>query len=191
MNDRTPETPAKHLRHAISDALRQLDLAAERVADKRFAGVARAILRGQLGDTAPLARLAGVERELEDAIDYRDAVAQDHLEEKARAEAAERERDHAWNCHKGQVETKRRLSERYGQLHARAEAAETALRDVEEALRAVQRNDMTRPYEYRGRGARRADGLTPTDGSRWLTPRELATIALAPRTTTTEEVPHA
>lgn len=73
---------------------------------------------------------------------------------------------------------------------ARAEAAETALREAERALRAVQRNDMTRPYEYRGRGARRADGSTPTDGSRWLTPRELATIALAPRTTTTEEVTH-
>jgi Tfp pilus assembly protein PilX len=39
--------------------------------------------------TDPLARLTQVEQQLEDAIDYRNAVAQDHLEEKARAEAAE------------------------------------------------------------------------------------------------------
>jgi hypothetical protein len=70
---------------------------------------------------------------------------------------------------------------------ARAEAAETALREAEEVLRAVQRNDMTRRYEYRGRNARRADGSTPADGSRWQTPRELATTALKrARTTSTE-----
>ena len=77
-------------------------------------------------------------------------------------------------------------------ISARAEAAEQRLREAEDVLRAVQRNDMTRHYEYRGRNARRADGSTPTDGARWQTPRELATTALKrARTTTTEEVPHA
>jgi len=78
-----------------------------------------------------IARAEAAEQQLEDAIDYRDAVAQDHLEEKARAEAAERERDHAWNCHKGQVETKRRLSRKYGQLHAALIEAEAWIQEVD------------------------------------------------------------
>ncbi len=87
------ETPAEHLRHAISDALRHLDREAEAVGDKRFAGVARAILRGQ---TATLARLANVEQERDVIRDRYDEDVHDFwgLNEKAkdaetRAEAAE------------------------------------------------------------------------------------------------------
>ncbi len=119
-----PETPAEHLRHAISDALRHLDREAEHVGDKRFAGVARAILRGQ---TATLARLAHVEQERDCIRDRYDKDVHDFwgLNEKAkdaetRAEAAERRYEaQGWASTCGR----------------RAEAAETALREIERALK--------------------------------------------------------
>jgi hypothetical protein len=88
-----PETPAEHLRHAISDALRHLDIEANHRDDQQFAGVARAILRGQ---TATLARLAEVEQERDYIRDRYNEDVHDFwgLNEKAkaaeaRAEAAE------------------------------------------------------------------------------------------------------
>lgn len=96
----------------------------------------------------------------------------------ARLAEVERERDHAWNCHKGQVETKRRLSKRYGQLCARVEAAETALREAEEAAQDFIESSAPTGYSSLDRRAYNDD----RDALREILKRA--------RTTTTEEVTH-
>ncbi len=110
----------------------------------------------------PLARL-------EDAIDYRNAVAQDHLEEKARAEAAERERDQAWAEAEEHSQEAHHWMAVHRNVKAQVEAAERALREAETVLEGLKRVSI---------------GWEATEVAQTALMRIRAT-------TTTEEVPHA
>jgi hypothetical protein len=173
MSDTVPtpsETPAEHLRHAISDALRHLDREAEALDDHRFAGVARAILRGQ---TATLARLAEVERELEQAKEMIGYVPLSIRDKAERAEAAERERDD-WKL---RAADRREEADRNDtKLRARAEAAEQRLRKAEEWIQEVDHVEDCAAFD-------RASSRECDCGRTAVLKRA--------RTTTTEEVPHA